>query len=340
MSANEIPPWEDDFSESEMAVEGGSVAGTNAADVLPVGEGEEPIPPEKAPLIDEIAMECIGFWNRLVSQTNWEKGRVIQTWRTKLLEAGLPRSVYSDESIAKRIGNVSSQHVGRLRRVFERFGDDSVYRESDRFANLYWSHYQAALDWEDAEEWLEKASQEGLSIALMRIARWEKYGAPKSAKPKDSEIVDAEPDEDVNPMNDSDRTTFDVGAFGEIGDGSEKSGGGGGDGKGSDKPKKKSDGKEEDDDAAFDYSGDSEIKSELERFRGEDAVWNPEKKTTGELLRSYSELTPIPNDLAEPFEALKVAILEHKLSGWETVPREDILKRLAALRAVVLANDE
>lgn len=323
MSAgSETPPWEDDFSES------GEINPDTATAVE-----DETVPPEKAPLIDEIAMEFIGFWNRLVSQTNWEKGRVIQTWRTKLIEAGLPRSVYSDESISKRIGNVSSQHVGRLRRVFERFGDETVYRETERFARLFWSHYQAALDWDDADEWLEKASNEGLSVALMRIARWEKYGAPASAKPKDADIVAAEPDEDVNPMNDSDAAQFDVGTFGEFGDPREEKGERGEKEEG--KSKKKSE-----EEKPFDASDDPEIKSELERFRGSDEVWNPVEKTTGEILRAYSELPAIPDDLDAAFESLKVAILEHKLAGWEKVPREEVLKRLAALRAVALANDE
>ena len=36
-------------------------------------------------------------------------------------ESGLPSAEYSDESWSRRVGNVTPQHVGRLRRVYERF---------------------------------------------------------------------------------------------------------------------------------------------------------------------------------------------------------------------------
>lgn len=309
-----VPPWEDDCNRSEEIT------------LNTVSAGDENISPESAPLIDEIASEFIGFWNRLVSQTNWEKGKVIHTWRTRLLDAGLPRSVYSDESIARRIGNVSSQHVGRLRRVFERFGNGPAFRDAERFAGLYWSHYQAALDWDDAEEWLEKAASETLSVALMRIARWEKYGAPPERKPKESEIVDAEPDEDVNPMNDSDADIIDVGSFGDSDGESKKN-----------NQKKKS---KEDEDESFDYSDDPEIQSELNRLRGDDEIWKPSERTTGEILKAMTDLPELPADLAGPIEALKTALLDHKLADWSEAAREDVLKWLGALRAVVLAQDE
>jgi hypothetical protein len=70
-----------------------------------------------SPVIEEVSSDFISSWNLLISMTNWEKGKLIHNWRTKLMENGLPRQVYSDESRAKRLGNVSSQHIGRLRRV-------------------------------------------------------------------------------------------------------------------------------------------------------------------------------------------------------------------------------
>lgn len=318
-------PWEEEIrpatssNDSDDAAD--DVDAVSGSDVFP--DESETVPPEKAPLINEIAMEFIGFWNRLVSQTNWEKGKVIQTWRTRLIDAGLPRSVYSDESIAQRIGNVSSQHVGRLRRVFERFGDAETYRENDRFVNLFWSHYQAALDWEDADQWLDKASVDGLSVAQMRIARWEKYGAPADRKPKESEIVPAEPDEDVNPMNDSEAEFIDILPPGES------------EGKGT-KGKKSSDGDSEENDGR---STDGGKTRDPDSFRGSDEPWESPTKSTGEILRDMGDYPTLPDDLAGPVDALKEAILNHKLAGWESASQDDLLKWLAALRGIVLSEE-
>ena len=315
-----VAPWEDDFAQSGEIDPERSVSET----------ADEPVSPEKAILADEIASEFIGFWNRLVSQTNWEKGRVINTWRTKLLDAQLPRSLWSDESISRRIGNVSSQHVGRLRRVFERFGDAACYRENDRFANLYWSHYQAALDWDDAEEWLEKASNELLSVALMRIARWEKYGAPASKKPKPEEIISAEPDEDVNPMNDSDADIIDIGSMsGDTADDARTS-----------EKKKKTEENAVSDEQAFDYSGDPEIGAELDRVRGSDEVWTPPVRTTDDVLRTFSELPKLPDELADPMNSVKMAILDQRLAGWDAETQESAVAWLRRLAELAAAKDD
>lgn len=88
----------------------------------------------------------IGKWNQLISTTNWEKGQIIVTWRQAMAAQDLPPAAYSDECWSRLVGGVSPQHVGRLRRTFERFGE--VYKT---YANIYWSHFYAALDWDDAE---------------------------------------------------------------------------------------------------------------------------------------------------------------------------------------------
>ncbi len=327
MTSIENAPWEDDQSlvpndsaVPEIKVPFHSTSPTDESS----DEESETLPPEKAPLVNEIAMEFIGFWNRLVSQTNWEKGKVIHTWRTRLIEAGIPRSLYSDESIARRIGNVSSQHIGRLRRVYERFGDPEAYRENDRFTNLYWSHYQAALDWEDADDWLDKASADGLSVAQMRIARWEKYGAPADRKPKESEIVASEPDEDVNPMNDSNAEMGEIDIL-PPGDGNDER-------------------KTRDRESS---SKEGETKSDLQEenqvptpSRGSDEPWeSTPKRSTVEILREMTDYPALPDDLAGPIDNLKTGILNHRLAGWEEVAQTDLLKWLDALRGIVLAEE-
>ena len=126
-----------------------------------------------APAGEQLAAVYVGQWNRLVSTTNWEKGRIICQWREALMSAGSPVTEYSDEAWAQLVGGVTSQHVGRLRRVFQRFGEDF-----DQYPGLFWSHFQAALDWDDAPMWLEGAIQNDWSVSQMRGKRWETLGTP------------------------------------------------------------------------------------------------------------------------------------------------------------------
>ena len=350
-----VPPWEDapetapeypefddepstassfDDEAAEQAVFDGGASDAANVDANAESDADDaPVPPEKEPLIDEIASEFVGFWNRLVSQTNWEKGKVIHSWRVKLIEAGLPRRIYSDESIAQRIGNVSPQHVGRLRRVYERFG------ASEPLPNLFWSHYQAALDWEDADDWLRQASDEKLSVAQTRVARWEKYGAPPARKPKESEIIVEEPDADVNPFNDSDA---DFGAYDPTDPDADYPRSNGGrreyesgddaisptEGELGDKEKKAKKSKK-----------DAEV--DLGEFEGDDEPWEsePTRQSTADVLDGMSKLDPIPTDFAEAFEALKVAIMTRKLASWDDVQPVQIAAYLSATKRLLVSED-
>ena len=96
--------------------------------------------------VQETSEPFIGRWQGLVSTTNWEKGKIIWEWRWSLQEADTEATDYSDETWSQMVGGVTAQHVGRLRRVHERFGDTHA-----QYEGLFWSHFHAALDWEDAE---------------------------------------------------------------------------------------------------------------------------------------------------------------------------------------------
>ncbi len=141
-------------------------------------------------VVEQTSEQFLGKWKRLVSTTNWEKGQIISQWRAALVDAGAGVSEYSDEVWSRQVGQVTPQHVGRLRRVFERFGDTR-----DSYAGLYWSHFQAALDWDDAEMWLEGAVQNSWSIADMRRTRSETLGTPADWQSTEDE-TGAELDED------------------------------------------------------------------------------------------------------------------------------------------------
>ncbi len=130
-------------------------------------------------ILDETSRPFVGRWNRLVSTTNWDKGRIIHEWRVALMSSEAASTEYSDDAWSRLVGGVSGQHAGRLRRVYDRFGD--VY---EQYEGLYWSHFQAALDWDDAEMWLEGALQSGWSVNETRRRRWETLGAIKEDEPR------------------------------------------------------------------------------------------------------------------------------------------------------------
>lgn len=251
-------------------------------------------------VIEETSAEFLGRWHRLVSTTNWEKGRIICQWRKRLLAAGAPAALCSDEAWSRRVGSVSPQHVGRLRRTFERFGE--VYSQ---FPGLYWSHFLAALDWDDAEMWLEGAVQNGWSVAEMRRQRWQALGAVGEPMPPENEIIASEPDEDAPPGEPLVETL---------------------------EPRTQPVRPVEAEPHAQGLQG---ADSGQEDDQAEPA---PSATLAGEpapAVRPFEDVPPLPDDLQEAFDALKVAILKHKLSGWHATSPQAVLAALEALEALV-----
>jgi hypothetical protein len=158
-------------------------------------EGKEPsvLPPLSDSLV-AASQPYVGRWSRLVSTTNWEKGRIIVEWREALVAQGVPVTEYSDEAWGRLVGGVTGQHVGRLRRVSQRFG-----HVQEHYPGLYWSHFQAAIDWDDAEMWLEGARQSGWSVAQMREQRWTTLGKLEADRPRADDVIPSETDEDFEP---------------------------------------------------------------------------------------------------------------------------------------------
>lgn len=253
--------------------------------------------------IDQTSETYLGEWKRLVSTTNWEKGRIIQQWRSTLLEADAPESERSDDAWSRRVGNVTPQHVGRLRRVYERFGS---VRET--YPGLFWSHFQAALDWDDAELWLEGALQNDWSIGQMRKTRWESMGAPAEMKPRDSDVILAEVDEDAEPMSEVHRETVDseLAAVRSVGD-------------------------EPDDEAPFANDQDDDD-NDAEHAAAETS--RPEPK------QPFAELPSLPADVTDAFESFKLCILRHRIGGWQEISLGDMLATLDALKELATAPAE
>lgn len=259
--------------------------------------------------LDAASQPFVGQWNQLVSTTNWEKGRIILDWREALVEAQAPAIEYSDEAWSRRVGNVTGQHVGRLRRVYERFG--SV---AEQYYELFWSHFQAALDWEDAEMWLEGAVQNSWSVSQMRRTRWETLGAVEADRPREEDVVTSELDEDVDPSRDStaERSNSST-SRGDVQSSPLHEGPDFGD-----------------EDAAADTKGASAT-------GGASIYADDDARETIEFVRPFENLGELPEDLAEAFDAFKLAILRHKQEGWEQISRDDVLASLDALKELALA---
>ena len=266
-------------------------------------------------LIDETSQLFLGQWKRLVSTTNWDKGEIICAWRNTLCESEAAGSEYSDEAWSRRVGNVTPQHVGRLRRAYERFG-----ATRDEYPGLFWSHFQAALDWDDAEMWLEGAVQSGWSISEMRHKRWEAHGS-----------IDAEPShEDESSMSapwDEDAEGAD--ASGEIISGTlgtvESPG----------KHKRDRSDRESDDGSERsefdDAEQDARAGHKVEHGEGEQG------SARGDAVRPFASLPSLPADVSDAFDAYKLCILRHKLAGWQDLSRDDLLASLDALKQLALA---
>ena len=261
--------------------------------------------------VPQSSEQFVGLWNRLVSTTNWEKGRIICDWREALLAGGEAVTDYSDEAWAQLVGGVTSQHVGRLRRVFQRFGESF-----EQYPGLYWSHFQASLDWDDAPMWLEGAIQNDWSVSQMRGKRWETLGTPAAEQRAELEQasefdnVEAEPpisrdsvaglQESVSDAPSSAKTTSVKSIATE------------------ESTKKRSD--DADDDAPF----------EEERV----ATAKPQAKRTP--LNVNVEL--LSDDLADAFEQFKLAIIAQRREGWRDTTRETVIECLDALKDLALAE--
>lgn len=260
---------------------------------------------------EETSLEFLGQWQRLVSTTNWEKGRIICQWRQALIDSGAAWQEYSDEAWSRRVGSVSSQHVGRLRRVSEQFG-----QQRDTYPGLYWSHFQAAIDWSDAEMWLEGAVQSGWSISQMRRQRAEALGG-LPADETEQAVVDAELDEDfANPAAGELEVRDPEGSAGNRDGAAYTSGPNYAEGP---------DFGEASGSAPFDSA---ELDADL------DAEPQHEPPVA---VRPFEQLAELPADVAEAFESFKLAILHHKLAGWQEISCPDLLGALESLKQLAIA---
>ena len=157
--------------------------------------------------------------------------------------------------------------------------------------------------------WLEGAVQNRWSVSHMRHQRWETIGALEDEKPSDDDVIASELDEDFEPAgNDPPRRGRCRIICVELGP------------------------REEGPDF-----GDNDDRPSQRTERGASVYADDQPEASVEFVRPFAELRELPDDLSEAFEAYKLAILHHKMDGWQQIAREDVLASLEALKQLVLA---
>lgn len=113
---------------------------------------------------DETESALISRALSALSRCNWEVGECAAQW-TKRFARGR-----TDADFASLVG-LSPDQVYQRRRVWETFGD-----VCESYANLKWSHFYAALNWDDAAECLQWAQDVQAGVAEMRAWRRAQHG--------------------------------------------------------------------------------------------------------------------------------------------------------------------
>jgi hypothetical protein len=241
----------------------------------------------------------VGKWNTLISTTNWEKGQIICQWRKQLENEAVKSSEFSDEAWSQLVGGVTPQHVGRLRRCYDRFGH--VY---ESYEGVFWSHFYAALDWDDAEMWLEGAVQNHWSVSAMRKQRWETLG--KVGEDPANAVVATELNEETQSLSLSERPRNNDRDYveGPVHEGPDWGDEGGG--------------------------ANSPSTTQPESMESSTTEENSAPKP--HAIRPFESFDSLPDDVMDAANAFKVAIIRHKASEWEECPQDDLLGMLDALK--------
>ncbi len=281
-----------------------------------------PAPQEETldPRTQSCSQPFVRRWYELESFTAWERGRIIHQWRTELKRRGLPRTQYSDAAWCRLVGGrTSPQHVGRLRRVFDRFGQ--VY---ESYPGLYWSHFYAALDWDDAELWLQGAVENRWTVQQMQQQRARTLQQPPPPEP---------PEADAFAWR---FPVFEQGAKGELHESGESSpvvepG-----------PTEQPEPSPREPQAAPVQQPSPRQATPAESQTAESGSAEeeePEEVPPAEqkpVSVAVAALPELPEDLIEPLEAFKLAVLHHKQTGWQAVSPQEVLQAVDHLRQFVV----
>jgi hypothetical protein len=113
---------------------------------------------------------------RALSHCNWEIGECAAQWTQRYARGR------TDADFGALVG-LSGDQVYQRRRVWETFGD---VREN--YARLKWSHFYAALNWNDAADCLAWAEEMEATVAEMKAWRRAQHGEDLTAPPEPEEF--------------------------------------------------------------------------------------------------------------------------------------------------------
>ncbi len=130
------------------------------------------------PLADASEPELVRTAQTAVSRCNWVVGRCAAEW-TRRYSRGR-----TDADFAQLVG-LSADQVYQRRRVWETFGD-----VVESYASLKWSHFYAAVAWDDAPECLQWAEDNESTVSEMRAWRRASRGEDASETPEASPLAD------------------------------------------------------------------------------------------------------------------------------------------------------
>lgn len=120
---------------------------------------------------EETEASLIARAQTAVSKCNWEVGECAAIW-TKRFSRGR-----TDSDFATLV-SLSADQVYQRRRVWETFAD--VYQN---YPTLKWSHFYAALNWDDAAECLQWAEDVQAGVAEMKAWRRAQRGEDLDSRP-------------------------------------------------------------------------------------------------------------------------------------------------------------
>lgn len=125
---------------------------------------------------EESEQELVHLAQEAVSQCRWVVGECAFKWTQRYARGR------TDADFAALIG-LSGDQVYQRRRVWESFG-----RQKGQFAGLKWSHFYAALNWDDAQDCLHWAEEMGATVAEMRAWRRAQRGEDLTVDAEDESI--------------------------------------------------------------------------------------------------------------------------------------------------------
>lgn len=111
-----------------------------------------------------------------MANCNWTLGECAAIWTRKYAKGR------TDAAFAELVG-LSPEQVYQRRRVYETFGD-----VQHNCPKLSWSHYYAALTWDDAADCLSWADEMVATVAEMRAWRRAQHGEDLSEEPGGGEV--------------------------------------------------------------------------------------------------------------------------------------------------------